>query len=194
MFEWLVNNSDVSQAITSIATAVISIAAIVVSIVTYSRQEKSSKESVRPFLSFELIDLPRRLGIKLRNDGLGVAKVKSAKFYMLHDRKEMEIELGDTLIESIDEALMLSRIGEIDRDSWKRYLDSYENLALASASERFLIEIELSKTDDITILEIPRKVLSKIRAELFYADIHDNEQPALTANFKYFGRGCEYAE
>lgn len=178
MFNWLVNNTEACQAITSIATVIISIVAIVVSVTTYCMQRKLQIENIKPLISFELIDLPDRIAIKLRNDGLGVGKIKEAIFAGKCGGR------WNNLIDAIEGIGSTDAIKE--REIWKRYLESYKDLAIAPNRERILIEIKLF--NNIELLDDIRDILKQIETKIIYTDIYDNEQKPLKTDFEYFNR------
>lgn len=115
MISWLVNNPELCNAITSIATVVISVIAILISIATYQMQNKFNKNSVKPLFRFEFEDLPNRIAVKIRNYGLGVGIIKDAIFTSANTGGAWE-----TLLEAIEEIGMSSGICK-DRGIWKSY-------------------------------------------------------------------------
>lgn len=131
-------------------------------------------------LGFEFIDLPCRIAVKLRNDGLGVAKINCQLFEGMSEGK------GASLIEMIESTVCDDSIK--NRGIWKRYLDSYNDYAIAPNSESFLIEIE---SNNQKLLDDVRDVLKQIEATICYTDIYGNPQLPLKMNFEYYNRRNE---
>lgn len=180
ILEFLVTNTNLCTALTSIFTVLLSGIAILISILNLRSLQQFNKRSVKPFLSFDLVDLPNRIAIKLRNDGIGVAILHSSQFTNCTGGNNSETLLS--AIEALDAKQIFS-----NPSRWKRYQQSYSQLAIAPNQEKFLIEIELNKNQNCEELEDLRCILKQISTTITYKDIY-NQTYSLNENFQYFGR------
>lgn len=84
---------------------------------------------MEPLLTFELVDLPHRVAVKIRNDGIGVGIITDVRIFTTG------IGGGswNILLNAMDEEKQLS-----NRGIWKRYQQPIKGIAIAPGAERFL--------------------------------------------------------
>ncbi len=180
---WVNGNRELLSLGVSALSLLTAAAAIAVSVRMDIRGRAFNQNSVKPLLSFELVDLPQRVAVKLRNDGVGVGIVTDIRIY------DSDIGGGrwNTLlsaIEGLDEEKQLS-----NRGIWKRYQQPIKGIAIAPGADRFLIELEGRRPEQLAAL---RKILQRLEVEITYTDIYDKPQKQLDSDFSYFDRADEY--
>ena len=180
---WVGEHQEILSLGVSALSFLTAAAAIVVSVQIERRSRKFNQNSVKPLLSFELVDLPHRVAVKIRNDGVGVGIITDVRIFPAGiGGGSWNVLLN--AIEAMDEEKQLS-----NRGIWKRYQQPIKGIAIAPGAERFLIELENKPTEQTAAL---RQILGKLEMEIIYTDIYDKPQKHLKSDFQYFDRADRY--
>lgn len=181
--KWVSENQGLLNLGVSALSVFTAATAIFVSVRIERRGRAFNQNSVKPLLSFELVDLPQRIAVKLRNDGVGVGIITDVRIF--------DAEIGGgawttllNAIEGLDEDKQLSK-----RGIWKRYQQPIKGIAIAPGADRFLIELECRQSDQLAAL---RSILQKLEIEITYTDIYGKPQKQLKSDLEYFDRANEY--
>ena len=164
------NLETVFEMSVSIATITVSLIALIVSIRTMKVQSTFNKNSVRPYLSLNLVSLGDRISVEICNDGVGIALIQGAVF---SDENHGFQSTG--LLELIEKDKALP----INRNRWKRYIEGYEikKLAIGPGSKKVLLEIVKKDNPDWKENEIVtlKSILGASYVTIFYNDIYKTE-------------------
>lgn len=183
MIKWFIENSQLCNAIISIATVIISMIAIAMSIITYYMQKKFNTNSVKPLLVFELVDLDERIAIKLKNYGMGVGIIKEVKFLSMNSG-----QCWKNLLKAVEEIDNKNENRIESLGIWKRYIEIYKNHPVPANGECIILEIEKPKNIELDYI---RDILKEIEVKLTYSDIYQKLQTPISYDFSYFERRAE---
>lgn len=178
MLEYINTNSDTIIAITTILISIIS---LIVSIFTAKTQNKLTRQSARPFLSLNLVDLNDRISVELINNGLGVAIIRKAIWGSMESGNKSNSLVE--LVELIDNHAENSHLQE--RGIWKRYEENLCQKAIAPQAKLFLLELD---KNDIIQLNYLKTILSEIELKITYTSIYEKDSYILSDNLRYYDR------
>ena len=167
--DWL---SDYSE-------TVVALAALCVSIITACHQAKMEKQNVRPYVSFDLVDLQDRIAINLVNDGTGIAIVKKVKIF--NKRTLGTSEETNVTAAILNEIKKTCRKGSSFETTsvWKRY----DNIkAIGPSRKKVVLE-----TEGQAALNELRKILENLKVTIYYESVF-GKKFEVTGDLKYFGR------
>lgn len=176
MLEFLNENSE---AVIAVGTIIISFVALIVSIITYRGQKKLTLQSARPFLSLNLVDISDRISIELENNGLGVAIITNTSFGSMNSGQVADslIDLVESIDHNTDNPCFQNKT------IWKRYEESLCKKAIAPQSKRYLLELTIKDSSNLTLL---RDILSEIEIKINYTSIYENDSYTLSENLNYY--------
>lgn len=169
MIKWLVDNSDLCMAITSICSIIIAVFALLLSFFSLCSQINFNKKSVKPVCYIEVGDYEDDLYVLITNVGLGIMFINTINCVDHNTGRKDNI--------------LINLLPDVDQD-WEDFSGLLDKSPLAVGDEIYLMKIS-PKND--WIRNYLRNSLKNICIYVEYSDLYDKNY-TYSCDLSFFGR------
>ena len=175
IFQLLLKNKDMANAIAAVASALVALIALFVSLYALHIQRRHNILSIRPIPEVTVADFENSLRVKLRNNGPGPMTIVSFKVFKGNEVKDSVIEWMPTLPPN---------------RPWNHFAMALEQSTIQSNGVVPLVELTAGEdeTNFPNWRDLTRAELSKLRVVVYYTDIYESNLSPYEKSLIWFRR------
>jgi hypothetical protein len=176
--KFLVDHPAVVSAAVAMCALVVSACSVLLTVCSLYFQRAHHFRSVRPIASIPVADYEDKIGVMLKNTGIGPLRVVQ---FRTTDGNSTEDDL-------------ISWMPELPKSiSWETFYDDLDGLWIPAGEKVIVLQLSGDQDDPFfgEARDLTRKALAKLNISIIYEDIYSRRMPSAERNLAWFGRHFE---
>ena len=178
LVKFFLDHGPTVSAVVAICALVVSACSLLLTVCSLYLQRRHSYQSVRPIASLPVADYEDRIGVMLKNTGIGPLRVV-----------EFRVTDGNTT-----EGDLISWMPKLPKDIlWETFYDDLDGLWIPAGEKVIVLQLSGDQNNPAfnEARDLVRKALAKLKITVTPEDIYGKRMPTAERNLAWFGRHFE---